>query len=356
MLEMRDKMRIARGLLEFARGIPMDDQEAFSDWLKRTGQTERAIRHFWEPVIVSTLNDAFERCSTCYAAQVVYESLLKSPDGGRFGIPTQPLSEFYAAVAALAETQGTELRLRCSVERIEPSRDGQWSAIAADGARYAAPALLLALPFEQVATLLGTLPESTPAQKMVVENLERFMHAPITTIHLWLDREVTELDHAALLDTRIQWMFNKTRIRRDDPATTAGKGQYLELVISASFDELMRTREQILARAVEELASFFPAVRSAQIVKAGLLKEARATFSVVPGLDQFRPDPDIFGDGLFLAGDWTRSGWPSTMEGAVRSGRIAAERIVRTAGNTRAFLTADLPAAGFMRILAPRIP
>jgi zeta-carotene desaturase len=352
MLEMRDKMRIARGLLEFARGIPIDDQEAFSDWLKRTGQTERAIRHFWEPVIASTLNDTFERCSTRYAAQVVYESLLKSPSGGQFGIPMRPLSEFYAAVAALAETQGTELRLRRNVERIEASRDGQWSAVATDGARYAAPALLLALPFEQVATLFHALPEPTPAQKMVIENLERFMHAPITTIHLWLDREVTELDHAALLDTRIQWMFNKTGIRRGEPTNVAGKGQYLELVISASFDELRKERQPILASAIEELARFFPGVRSAQVVKSAVLKEARATFSVVPGLEPFRPAQNIFEDGLFLAGDWTKTGWPSTMEGGVRSGRLAAESIMSAAGERQSFIKGDLVPTGLMRMLA----
>jgi uncharacterized protein with NAD-binding domain and iron-sulfur cluster len=92
-------------------------------------------------------------------------------------------------------------------------------------------------------------------------------------------------------------------------------------------------------------------VRGAKLLKSGILKEARATFSVTPGLDRFRPTPDA-GDGLFLAGDWTRTGWPSTMEGAVRSGRLAAEAIVGAAANHARFLTPDLPASGLMRLLA----
>ena len=351
MLSLADKSRIALGLLEFMRGYPQTDDEPFSAWLKRTKQTERAIRHFWEPVIVGALNDSFERCSTRYAGQVFHESFLKSAEGGRLGIPTQPMSEFYESVARLAEQQGTALHLRTSIDRIEQA-DGLWLAIASDGSLFRAPQLLLALPFEQTARLLQTLPEKNDAVTRVVSNMERFSHAPITTIHLWFDREITPLDHAAFLDTRIQWVFNKTRIRRDEHEAEKGPGQYLELVISGSFAELQQTREQIVSSALEELGRFFPAAREAQVLKAGILKEARATFSVTPGLDRFRPSVDAMGNGLFLAGDWTQSGWPSTMEGAVRSGRLAADAIAKATGNAAGFLTSDLPASGLMRWIA----
>jgi squalene-associated FAD-dependent desaturase len=350
MLSLADKMRVALGLMEFLRGYPASDDEAFSTWLKRTKQTERAIKHFWEPVIVGALNDSFDRCSTRYAGQVFYESFLKSAEGGRLGIPTQPLSEFYAAVAQLAERQGTTLHLRSSVESIARDSQGLWQATASDGSTHRAPALLLALPFEQTARLLATLSENMPQRTSLLPVMERFEHAPITTIHLWFDRVITDMDHAALLDTRIQWMFNKSRIRRDEPGVAEEPGQYLELVISASFVELQQTRDEILAAAVEELARFFPAVREATIPKSGVLKEARATFSVTPGLDQFRPAADA-GEGLYLAGDWTRTGWPSTMEGAVRSGRLAAEAIARATGSPTSFMSPDLPAAGLMKLL-----
>jgi squalene-associated FAD-dependent desaturase len=355
MLTLADKSRIALGLLDFVRSYPASDDEPFSSWLQRTHQTKRAIRHFWEPIIVGTLNDTFDRCSTRYAGQVFHESFLKSAAGGRLGIPSQPLSDFYASVANLAAEQGTTFHPRTSVDsiaRIEHLPRGLWQVTASNGDRHHAPNLLLALPFEQTARLLATLPEDSPPRQRIEPLLSHFTHAPITTVHLWFDRPVTELEHAALLDTRIQWMFNKTLIRRLEPTQTPTEGQYLELVISASFSELRQTSEQILAFALVELARFFPSVREAKLLKSGVLKEARATFSVTPGLDRFRPTPDAPGDSLYLAGDWTQSGWPSTMEGAVRSGRLAAEAIARSTGKPTTFLTPPLPPAGLMKLFS----
>jgi len=223
---------------------------------------------------------------------------------------------------------------------------GVWQTTDSDGVQLRASKLLLALPFEQTQRLLATLPEDSPQSRNILPAMQHFTHAPITTIHLWYDCEITELDHAALLDTRIQWVFNKSRIRRGEDDARE-QGQYLELVISASFAELHQTREQILSSALEELSRFFPTVREATVLKSGVLKEARATFSVVPGLERYRMAQDAPGDGLYLAGDWTRTGWPSTMEGAARSGRLAAEAVAP--GLT--FLTPDLPATGLMRWL-----
>jgi len=352
MLTTADRFRIALGLLEFFRSYPTTDDEPFSAWLQRTRQTERAIRHFWEPIIVGTLNDTFDRCSTRYAGQVFHESFLKSAAGGRLGIPSQPLSNFYASVAQLAAQQGTALHPRTSIDRIELLPKGLWQVTASNGDRHHAPNLLLALPFEQTARLLNTLPEDAAPRQRIEPLLPHFTHAPITTIHLWFDRPVTDLQHAALLDTRIQWMFNKTLIRRLESTQQPTEGQYIELVISASFSELRQTSEQILAFALVELARFFPTVREATLLKSGVLKEARATFSVTPGLDRFRPTPDAAGDNLYLAGDWTLSGWPSTMEGAVRSGRLAAEAIALSTGNSTTFLTPPLPPAGLMKLFS----
>jgi zeta-carotene desaturase len=221
--------------------------------------------------------------------------------------------------------------------------------VISDGGVVSGKALVLALPFEQAQKLLGTIAEPSAEQRTMMESFAQFVHAPITTIHLWLDREVTETEQAALLDTRIQWMFNKSRIRRSETGE-----HYYELVISASHAELKKTREEILSSAIAELNMFFPAAREARVVRAGVLKEARATYSVTPGLERFRPEPDTWGEGLYLAGDWTKTGWPSTMEGAARSGRIAAERVAEAAGGKRQFLTPELPARGLMGLLARR--
>ncbi|WP_263415658.1 hydroxysqualene dehydroxylase HpnE [Terriglobus albidus] len=329
MLSFADKAAIVRGLLQFFRGYPKDDTESFASWLKRTGQTERAIKHFWAPVIIGALNDRFENCSLKYAGQVFHESFLKSSTGGRLGIPMLPLSEFYGEVARAAEEQGAEFVLRASVESISGDATTGFTLQTTAGV-FQARQVIVALPFEQAVKLL---PELT-------STITRFVHAPITTVHLWWEKEITDLDHAVLLDTTIEWIFHKSRIRGYNPS----RSSYTELVISASHAQLKQERDEIIQSAINELALFFPKARTTRLLKTGVLKEARATFSVLPGLDRYRPSQEESGrPGIFLAGDWTRTGWPSTMEGAVRSGLLAASSITE-----RVNLEPDLPADGIM--------
>ena len=165
-------------------------------------------------------------------------------------------------------------------------------------------------------------------------------------MHLWFDRQVTDLHHAALLDTTIQWIFHKSRIR----SYPEERGSYVELVIAASAAQLKMERREILESAMGELASFFPEVKRAKLIKSGILKEARATFSVLPGLEKLRPSAKSPWDGIFLAGDYTATAWPSTMEGAARSGYLTAEAVFRENGVERKFLQADLPPSGLMTI------
>jgi zeta-carotene desaturase len=344
MLSLRDKAGIAAGLARFLRGYPEQDTESFASWLKRTGQTDRAIRHFWEPVVVGALNDGFERCSVKYAGKVFHESFLRSAEAGRLGIPAAPLSEFFAPVAEFAQRQGVVVKLRAGVESIEQTTEKRWR-VRAGGEEYSAAAVVLATDFRQTKALLSGLPQPAGGDGPLDAGYEKFIPAPITTIHLWYDRDVTGLDHAVLLDTRIQWMFAKSRIRR----WSAERGSYLELVISASWPELEMGREEILASALREIELFFPAVKSAKLLKSGVLKEARATFSVTPGLDSYRPKQATPWPGLYLAGDWTATEWPSTMEGAVRSGRLAAGALL---GDSRRFMAAEAPATGLMRWLS----
>ena len=340
MLGLRDKLGVARGLMDFLRGYPEDDTESVRSWLERTGQTERAVRHFWEPVILATLNDSFERCSLKYAGKVFHEAFLKSAAAGRMGIPTKPLSEFYLPVARRAEEQGAEVRLRTAVEGLE--RDGTgWRVRLAGGEVLEAVAVVLATDFRRTCELLT----GAGVGEAVQAGAGQMEVAPITGIHLWFDREFTDDVHAALLDTRVQWMFHKSRIRGWGPE----RGSYLELVISGSFAELKMSREQILESALRELRSFYPAMAGARLVKYAVLKEARATFSVAPGMDSARPGQRTGVPGLFVAGDWTKTEWPSTMEGAVRSGRLAAGEVVGERGR---FLAKELPAGGLMRVLA----
>ena len=302
-----------------------------------TGQTERSIRHFWQPVVVSALNDSFERCSTKYAGKVFHETFLKSAAGGRLGIPSAPLSEFLEPVLERAVAAGVELHAKCGVDELRQIDGSRW-AVRAGEAWHEADAVVLAANFAETAALLSRA-------GVPFASTSDFISSPITTVHLWYDREISELDHAVLLDTRIEWMFHKSRIRGWEP----GRGSYLELTISASTPELKLGREAILASALREAELFFPLIREAHLLKSAVLKEARATFSVTPGLDRLRPAQATEAPGLFVAGDWTRTEWPSTMEGAVRSGRLAAGALC---GAPLKFMTPELPPAGLMRWIA----
>ncbi|GAA3766215.1 hydroxysqualene dehydroxylase HpnE [Terriglobus aquaticus] len=343
MLSLRDKLAIGTALQSFVRGYPKDDSESVASWLRRKRQPDGAIRHFWRPVVISALNDTLDRCSMRYAGQVFHETFLRSAEGGRLGIPTLPLSDFYGRVAQHCEAQGGTLYEKQSVERLE-QRGEEWAVHLQGGGELIAKTVISAVSFEHVPQVLGT--ELMTA--VMPQGVAGFCHSPITSIHLWYEREFTTLDHAALLDTGIEWMFHKSRIRR----SPAGQGSYLELTISASHAQLKESRETLLTRSLRELESFFPEARTTKLLKSGVLKEAKATFSVLPGMDRLRPAQETAVPGLVLAGDWTQTGWPSTMEGGVRSGYLAAEAVARQLGSSRSFVQPDLAAAGLMRWLA----
>ena len=345
-----DKLAIARGLSSFMAGLPPDTSEDFDHWLRRHGQTQRAIDRFWKPVLVSALNEDLDRISVHYAAKVFRESFLLSPQSGRMGIPAIPLSELYGAATGYLEARGSQVSLRASVEKIESSENG-WLTTTADRV-IPSDAVILALSFEAMAALLPCLPQN-PAATGLAANLAQFEHSPITGIHLWFDREITTYDHAVLLDTAIQWMFNKSRLQ---PSHRDTAGSYLELVVSASKSLVPMQRQAIIDLALRELALFFPQVATATLLKAAVVKEVRATYSVRPGLDPFRPTPASPWPGIYLAGDWTATGWPATMEGAVRSGYLAAGLFTQSTGSPRHFLAPELPAQGLMRFFTKAKP
>ncbi len=272
MLGTQDKLAIARGMSEFLSANEQDDATSAEQWLARTKQTPRAIRHFWEPVLLCTLNDNLGNCSMKIAGKVFRELFLKSPLGAKFGIPTVPLSELYSGAARRFESLGGTVCLRTGVDTICADGD-RWTLQTSTGTRTS-DAVVLALPFEQTQKLISRLPGSEAAAALEWD-LARFVHSPYTTVHLWFDRQITDLHHAALLDTTIQWMFHKSRIR----SYPEERGSYVELVIAASAAQLKMERSAILEAAMAELSLFFPEVKGARLLKSGILKEARATFS-----------------------------------------------------------------------------
>ncbi len=343
-----DKLAIARGLSAFMPGLPPDTSENFLHWLRRHGQTQRAIDRFWKPVLVSALNEDLDRISVHYAAKVFRESFLMSSQSGRMGIPAIPLSELYSRAIGYINARGGEVSLRTSIDSIAPEKDGWLLSATSGGTSRGIPtdAVILALSFEAMAGLLPSLPQNPAAQDLAA-HLARFEHSPITGIHLWFDRQITDLDHAVLLDTTIQWMFNKSRLQ---PSHRGGEGSYLELVVSASRSLVPMQRQAIIDLALGELAQFFPSVAEASLTKAAVVKEVRATYSVRPLLDAVRPSAISPWPGIFLAGDWTATGWPATMEGAARSGYLAAEALTGSQGLPRNFVAPALASAGLMRL------
>lgn len=340
-LSLSDKLAIAGAMAALAPLTPSDTGESFLAWLRRYAQTERAIERFWKPVLVSALNEDMDRISVHYAAQVMRESFLKSAAAGRMGLPTVPLTDLYQSAREYITSRGGEVHLRASVESFRTEFAGVKLLLPDREAAF--DFVVFALPFD---VLERTLPQTSAAEPLR-ETLSRFKTSPITGIHLWFDRQITDLEHAVLLDRTIQWMFHKSKLL----SRAESNGSYVELVVSSSNSLVDKSRAEIVELALSELREFFPEARTANLVKSTVIKEVHATYSPRPGVDEYRPKPETVWPRIFLAGDWTATGWPATMEGAVRSGYAAAERVARVTGQRdAAFMVPDLPASGFMRL------
>lgn len=348
LLAMGDKLAIARALLGLLAGVPEDTSEDFLSWLRRQHQTEAAIERFWGPVLVSSLNEDLDKCSVKYGAMVFRDAFLKSAEAGKMGVPTVPLSELYGGAADYIRARGGEVRLRSGVDAVAFTDTA--ATLRAGDREFRFDYAISAIPFH----LLGRVLPASEASTALQETVGHLRTVPITGIHLWFDREVTPLEHAALLDRNIQWMFQKSKIlTRPAAESAAATGSYLELVVSSSKNLLEMGRAEIIELALKELGEFFPEAREARLVKATVIKEVNATFAPAPLSDAYRPHPASAWPRLFLSGDWTATGWPSTMEGAVRSGYLTAEALASAAGDARGFLVADLAAQGLMRWFRP---
>ena len=345
-LNFRDKLSISRAMAALAPAAPPDRGESFLDWLKRHGQTERAIDRFWKTILVSALNEDLDRVSVPYAAQVVRESFLKSAAAGRMGIPTVPLTELYGTAGDYICSRGGDIQFRAGVEAFRA--DASKVIVKAGGQELQFDYFVMAVPYDVAGRLL---PED-PSSRALAAALGHFSSSPITGIHLWFDRQISDLDHAVLLDRTIQWMFHKSRLiqSRNNEGRDSGNGSYVELVVSCSRSLVEKSKPEIVEMAVKEAQEFFPTAREAKLLKSTVIKEVHATYSAGPGIDEYRPRPQTAWPRVFLAGDWTATGWPATMEGAVRSGYLAAEALARSVGGNANFLVADLAPSGLMKL------
>jgi squalene-associated FAD-dependent desaturase len=348
-LSAADKLAISRALVPLTLTVQRDNGQSFQQWLDAHGQTKNAVARFWHPILISALSEELDRISVSAAAQVVRESM-KTPAARHMGVPTLPLTDLYNAAGDYVRSHGGTLHFRCPVEGFTADASQvRVSMRGKEGAEQTFDYLVLALPFDALESLL---PAETQSEA-IREKIAHFENSPITGIHLWFDKQISDLDHAVLLDRTIQWMFHKSRLQpmRAQGESGNGSGSYVELVVSSSKTLIDKSRAEIVELALSEVREFFPAARDANLIKSAVIKEVNATYSPRPGIDAHRPTPVTPWPRVFLAGDWTATGWPATMEGAVRSGYLAAEALADVSGNKgMRFLTPDMPASGLMRL------
>jgi squalene-associated FAD-dependent desaturase len=365
-LSFADKRSIARTLLQIARrgGHPPGAHGAsMLDWLHRMRQTPGAIERFWRVVLVSALDEELSRIDARYGIDVFWKAFLANRGGFKIGIPVVPLGDLYQGCRAAVERRGGEVHSRAGVREIRLENEKATGIVLDDGSELGCDACIVAVPQD---ALLGLLPSQLVEREPSLAGLRHLRNAPITGVHLWFDRAVMREPFLTLLDHTVQWIFNKSLLyspvsrngQRPEAVQSpseggidaaAGASQYLQLVISASYDLVTRSRQEIIELCRRELRDVLPATREAQLLKATVIKEVAATFSPEPGSDQWRPGSGSPVRNLFLAGDWTRTGWPATMEGAVRSGYLAAEAVLAAAGRPQKVLVPDLPAQGLCR-------
>ncbi|HEY8665669.1 MAG TPA: hydroxysqualene dehydroxylase HpnE [Tepidisphaeraceae bacterium] len=322
LLSLADKSQIARTLLAMKllcdSGRRAVAQQTFADWLRDHGQSQSAIDRFWNVIITSALNEDVSRAGAGYGIQVFQQAFLGDRAGYRMGLPAVPLAELYrSAVASDVRTNARVVALL---------GDGRVAGVRlATGEDIFADAILLATAPDAAERLLESAPARLqPSLADLRRRIGQLEHSPILGIHLWFDRPVMDLPHLALIGTRLQWLFRK------DSA-----GRHLHAVISAAREFVDWPEEKIAALCLAEMARILPGSAAAQLLRIRVIKEKRATFSPVPDVDALRPGQGTGVAGLYLAGDYTQTDWPATMEGAVRSGLRAAEAIVRGEGKNR---------------------
>jgi squalene-associated FAD-dependent desaturase len=325
------RLRLGLAALAFKRldeADPATDELRLGDWLGRHGQDERTRRVLWDLFSVSSLNVPGDDASLALAAVVVKTGLLGDADAADIGVPALSLGELHGAAAVrLLAKLGATVRLQAKVAGIEPKGEGEFlvrlghsdskDGDAEDGDAtdtLAADAVVLAVPHEQAARLLppGALPAET------VDGWAGLGAAPIVNVHVVYDRKVMDVPFAAAVDSPVQWVFDRTRISGMHERGDAG--QYLAISLSAADEYANQPVAELRQKFVPALAELFPAAREATVTEFFVTREKRATFRQVPGTAKLRPRAETQLPGLVLAGSWTDTGWPDTMEGAVRSG------------------------------------
>jgi hydroxysqualene dehydroxylase len=293
------------------------DQTSITEWLKGLGQTDRLRERFWDPLALAALNDRPELSSAGLFRAVLKEALFSGRAGSRIAVPKVGLSDLYTDAARdFIERKGGHFLLKSPVVKLH-FRGHEFSEVELEGGRrVSAEVLLVAVPFT---ALRKILPESLVYHDPFFASLPNLSALPIVAVNLWYDRPITRSPFVGLWGTKVHWLFNK--------ADAFGAQPYLSLVISGAREELHTPAPRLIASAVAELESVFPAARQAKLLRATVSKEPEATMAPAVGVEKFRLPQKTPYKNFYLAGDWTATGLPATIESAVRSAKKAVELI-----------------------------
>ena len=318
-----DKLRAIYGLASMALTRRKDgpsalDRESAYDWLKRHGQSDRAIDALWNLIVLPSLNDDVHDASADMAIMLFQAGLLKGPAQASIGLSSVGLTSLNGDPAFdMLTERGADMALGKTVRSIEVDGGRVAGITLADGGRVEADLYISALPF---GVLLDALPDDV-SQGSFFSRAAKLGTSPIVGVHLWYDRQIMDEEFVAFLGSPVQWVFNKSRIQ----GTGNIDGQYVCISLSGAWQFIDRPKEELAVEFTVEMARLFPKAEEARVVRSLVVKEPHATFSSAPGAAEGRLGQATPIKNLFLAGEWTDTGWPSTMEGAVRSGVFAAE-------------------------------
>lgn len=323
-----ERRAIKRAFVHLARLEGDPANVTVNEWLKSQNQSPLLIDWFWSVVLESALGDDIKRASLAAARKVFVDGFMASRRAYEVYVPTVPLATIYDRfVAARLRELGVAIHCEAAVERLVGNADGVEALTFRDGTTRTFDEYVVAVPWRGIARLLD---DRIAATMPNLAELNRLPTSPISAVHLWFDRPITSLDHAVLVGRLSQWVFNRGVDKSDDPLR--GGTYYYQVVISGPRGIVGGSQKRIVHLVCEELREVFPAASRASLVEGRVIADRDAVFAPTPEWERIRPPQATPVPNLFLAGDWTATGWPATMEGAVRSGRLAAEAVLRKAG------------------------
>lgn len=328
----QQQVQIRKGLWRLLRSSTDSLQRhSAGDWLRANGQDTEAIRAFWDVIVVSALGDRTDVVAMSAVRKVLVDGFAIARGASDVLVPTLPLAELFGRkLRSAIERLGVDVLTAQPVRSVIPLDHGGAAAETDDDTRYEADHVIVAVPWYAISGVLSKV--ALPS----LDQYGQFASSSITGIHLWLDREITDRPHAVMVGTLAQWLF-----RNPFSDQSTGSGCYYQIVISASHEIRSMTREDLLRTVFDELGQLFPLARDAKLLRSRIVTDPKSVFSIRPEVEAIRPDACTPFPWLHLAGDWIATGWPATMEGAVISGRMAVQSILRREGH--ALIEVDTP-------------